>query len=373
MKREKQRRTKKEVKSSCLAALLEGTAELLLYAFGVGVILLLGGKLDGEWLDSDLLVLIGLAALLGLLGILSAVFKHSRRIKNRKDQAAMHALCDLHTHSTFSDGTKSPEALVDEASALGLSAVALTDHNTLKGLLSFLSAAKQKKLTAVAGIEISSDYEGTELHIVGLFLKEEHYGAINSLLAEMKRNKEKSNVELVARLNAAGYLIDYDEVKASATDGNINRAHIASLLTQKGYTESVKEAFDTLLAKGGGYYEEAKRIPSLKVISFLNSIGAVSVLAHPLVSMNEEALRAFLPQAREAGLDAIETHYSTYSREETALATELAHSYGLLESGGSDYHADRKPDIFLGVGRGTLAVPYSFYEALKTRYEVKNK
>ena len=331
------------------------------------MIWLLGGSTEDAWLDGDLAFLIGALVILLLclgIGFLSMLFS---RAKIRRKREIMYTRCDLHTHSTFSDGTATPEALVAEAERLGLRAIALTDHNTVDGLPSFLAAAEGKRVRAVAGIEISTDYGDTELHVVGLFLKEEQYDAIKALLDELRKNKERSNLALIERLNAAGYDLDYDELKASSPSGNINRAHVATILTQRGYTESVKEAFDTLLAKDGGFYEQPKRLPTLDVISFLNAIGVVSVLAHPLLSMDKDALCALLPEARAHGLDAIETHYSTYDEETTALATEIAREYGLLESGGSDYHAARKPDISLGVGRGTLTVPYSFLEALEKR------
>ena len=160
--------------------------------------------------------------------------------------------CDLHTHSIYSDGTWTPAQIIDEAERIGLSAIALTDHNTVAGLPYFFEAAKGKSVKAIGGVELSTDFEDVELHLVGLYIEEEHFDAIESLVAELKKRKEESNLLLVSALNAAGYAIDYEEIKAGTPKQHINRAHFASALVEKGYVSSIKEAFDTLLSKTGG-------------------------------------------------------------------------------------------------------------------------
>lgn len=275
--------------------------------------------------------------------------------------------CDLHTHSIFSDGTWTPAQLFDEAQRIGLGAIALTDHNTIAGLPDFLEAARGREVEAVPGIEFSTDWNGTELHILGLFVLPEHYEAITQLLADAQRRKDESNAALVAALRGAGYDLDYEMIKASTPGGSVNRAHIAAELTRLGYTESVKDAFKRLLSQKCGYYCPPKRMTAYEAIRFIKSIGAVAVLAHPLLSMDVSELMAFLPDAAEAGLDAIETDYSTYDAQTAAAARMAADSFGLLYSGGSDFHGDNKPDIALGSGKGNLTVPIGYYVALKGR------
>ena len=160
--------------------------------------------------------------------------------------------------------------------------------------------------------------------------------------------------------------IDYDEIK-SATHGIVNRAHIAAKLTEKGYTGSIKEAFATLLAKDGKYFVQPRRLDVFETIEFIKSIGAVAVLAHPFLNLSESELREFLPEAIRHGLDGMETLYSTYDLETTALSVSIAREYGLAESGGSDFHGARKPDITLGTGRGDLCVPDTFLKDLRSR------
>lgn len=272
--------------------------------------------------------------------------------------------CDLHTHSYFSDGTYSPTELINEAEALGLSAVVLCDHNTVDGVDEFLAAAEGKSVEAISGIEFSTDYGDVELHIVGMFIAPAHFDAVGSLVAELRRRKDESNITLINNLRADGYEIDYDEIKAG-TRGIINRAHIAAKLTEKGYTGSIKAAFATLLSKDSKYYVQPRRLDVFETIKFIKSIGAVAVLAHPFLNLNEDELRTFLPKAKAAGLDAMETLYSTYDDTTTALSVSIVEEYGLKQSGGSDFHGSRKPDISLGVGRGNLRVPSAFVEQLK--------
>lgn len=270
--------------------------------------------------------------------------------------------CDLHTHSAFSDGTYTPAQILEEAEALGLTAVALTDHNDIGGLPEFMAAAAGKKVTAVPGIEFSADYGKTELHIVALFVHEEDYPAVGKLMEQTMLRKEESNILLVERLGAAGYKLDYAELKASTIDGFVNRAVVGAALVQKGYVASVQEAFDKLLKPEHGFYEQPKREDVFDIIRFIRSIGAVSVLAHPFLNLSKEELDVFLKKAVDAGLDAMEVAYSTYDEETAALAKEMAEKYGLLFSGGSDFHGSTKPDIALGSGRGNLCIPDSWWK-----------
>ena len=272
-------------------------------------------------------------------------------------------ICDLHTHSNYSDGTFSPTELVEEAKRVGLSAIALTDHNNVGGIEEFDLACKKYNIEGVFGTEFSTDYKQTELHILGLFIKKENLSDVNSVCEEVRRNKDESNRIMIQRLKNAGYEIDYDEVR-SICNGTMNRAHIGEILYKKGYTKTVKEVFKTILSKNGSIYHSAKRLDVIKVIEFIKSIGAVPVLAHPFLDLNEMELREFLMLAIPHGLVGMETVYSTYTEEQTALAKQIAKEYNLKESGGSDFHGYRKADISLATGKGNLVVPYEFYKNL---------
>lgn len=279
----------------------------------------------------------------------------------------MKEYCDLHIHSIFSDGTDTPARLVELAQEAELSAVALCDHNTVAGLPDFLTAAQGGEVEAIPGVEISTDYAEKELHILALLVEEAHYEAITQLLAEGDCRKEKSNIDLVEALNRAGYRLDYEAIKAQTPQGHINRAHIAAEMTRLGYVESVQAAFQTLLSPKHGYYQPPARVGAYEAIRFIKSIGAVAVLAHPFLSMDEALLRAFLPEAVACGLDGMEVYYSKYDAATTTLAMEIAREYGILPSGGSDYHGGNKPDISIGTGRGALRIPAAWLKELKNR------
>lgn len=275
--------------------------------------------------------------------------------------------CDLHLHSYYSDGTNSPATVVQMARELGLSTIALTDHNTVKGLAEFVSAANSCEMDAIAGIEFSVDYKGMELHLLGLCIDGKYFSEIEELMDEYLRIREQSNRDMVNALRNDGYLIDYDEIIAKSANGYVNRAHIGAELTEKGYTPSVRVAFDTLLNKKGPYFKPRKFPNVFEMIEYIGKIGGVSVLAHPFLQFNENELREFLSEAKKHGLDGMETVYTEFSEEQILLLRNIAREFELLESGGSDFHGSTKPDVAMGVGFGDLKVPASFAEQIKAR------
>lgn len=277
---------------------------------------------------------------------------------------------DLHLHSTHSDGTLTPAEIISRAKALELTAVALTDHNTVSGLPDFLSEAEKQDVTAVAGIELSTVYQDREIHLLGLFIPAEAFPVITALMQDYLTRKEQSNRDLADRLAADGYRVDYNAIKAATPDGNVNRALIAKELMAKGYVTSVKEAFDTLLGEGMGYYTPPERLDFFDAIRFLRSIHTLPVWAHPLQYMDEPTVRAILPAAVEAGLMGLEVMHSSYDESTIARTKALADEFGLLYSGGSDFHGAVKPDVKPGVGNRsgeTPNIPDEYYEKLRER------
>lgn len=276
----------------------------------------------------------------------------------------MKKICDLHSHSTFSDGTLTPTELVELAEKQGLSALALTDHNTAGGLKEFMEAGKNSSVITVPGCEFTTEWHGKEIHIVGLFFAEETWTEIEDFLELQHLAKISSNHLMIERLNKAGYMVTEEEAAAMTDGRDFNRSHVARVLAAKKYVSSVKEAFETLLKDGGGFYVPAKRITSLAAIRFIKVFGATAVMAHPFLNLTYDEMMEFLPEAKKAGLDAIETRYTEFSEKMTHDAVELAERFGLKQSGGSDYHGAAKPWISLGKGRGNLEVPFTFYEDL---------
>ena len=281
----------------------------------------------------------------------------------------MDKICDLHTHSVFSDGTFTPQELIDSAMDIGLSAIALTDHNTVDGLPDFLKAAQGRPIEAVAGAEFSVDLNGTELHLLGLFLKPKYFAEINGLMLDYIRRKEDSNIDLIDALASDGVVIDYEKLKAATPNGKVNRAHIAFEMVVRGYTSSTQESFKKYLAPSCGYYREPRRPTAFEMIDYIRSIGALPVLAHPFLNLDEKRLTEFLPRAKDAGLCGMECLYTKNDEHTTALSFALAQRFGLLPSGGSDFHGRNKPDTHLATGKGNLIIPYQIYLDLKNELQ----
>ena len=291
-------------------------------------------------------------------------------IRKQRNGVLMKEFCDLHVHSVYYDGTWTPEQLIREAERLQLGALALCDHNTVGGLPDLLEAARESGVQAVPGIEFSTEYRGSELHILALFVEPEHYEAVTEYVQKMQRRKEESNLALVAALKRVGIEVDYAAVKAATPAGVVNRALIAAEMVRKGYCETVQEAFRRWLSPEHGYFVPPKRLDALETIRFIRSIGAVSVLAHPFLNLKkEEDLRCFLSEAE--GWDGRETEYATFTPGQRRLAGAIAEEFGLLPSGGSDFHGANKPDICLGTGRGDLQVGADCYRNLVERARQK--
>ena len=279
----------------------------------------------------------------------------------------MSKICDLHTHSVYSDGTCTPAEIIDEAIKIGLCAVALTDHNTIDGLTDFIEAARGKDIEIVPGAEFSVDYEGTELHVLGLFIDPEQFDKVSALMADVNRKKEESNIALIESLSRAGYPLDYESIKAKTPNGMINRSHIADAMVEKGYVSSKEECFNTLLSPSAGHYKEPQRLTAFEIISFIKSINALPVLAHPFLNEEEkDKIVKFLSLAKDEGLVGIECYYSTYSDADTNELLGLSDRIGLVCSGGSDFHGKAKQNLELGSGYGNLKIPYECYTKLKS-------
>ena len=279
---------------------------------------------------------------------------------------------DFHIHTTHSDGSFTPAEILSMAKEAGLSAVALTDHNTVSGVPAFMAEAARQGVTAVAGTELSTLYHGKEIHILGLFIPESRYADVGALTAEYNTYKDKSNRDLIAALAKGGYTLDYEEMLRKYPDCTINRAHFARELVARGYVPTVSEAFDRILDEKNGYYVPPKRLELAEAIRFLRSIGAVTVWAHPLQFLDEATVREILPIAMDAGLLGMEVQHSSYDEDTVLLSKAIADEFGLLYSGGSDYHGTAKPKVKLGVGSlegEEPNIPDEYYEKLRQAAE----
>ena len=278
---------------------------------------------------------------------------------------------DLHTHSTCSDGSMSPTELVAHASARGVSAIALSDHDTVAGIDEALAAGKNYNVEVVPAIEFSVQSE-TETHILGFYI--DHKSPIlQEALQNINSVRHQRTVNTCEKLRALGFDVTMEEALEIAPAGIIGRAHFARLLVEKGFISSVKEGFDKYLANGRPAYDGTQYLTAADAVELINSIGGVSFVAHPhLIRLDDNALREFLMSLKAFGLSGIEGYYNEYTPEMQSYFQSLANELGLDISGGTDFHAKMKPHIEIGIGQGNMSVPYSVLNRIKELVNIKH-
>lgn len=278
----------------------------------------------------------------------------------------MEKFIDLHVHSTISDGTFTPEELVSYALKKGLAAFALTDHDTTDGLLAAQKAAKSTGLEVVCGIELSTTWQNRDVHIIGLDIDCSNT-SFQKILQEFQDSRELRNDKVLALLQKENISITRKEMEKSFPDSIWTRAHFARFLLEHHYVGSIKEAFDRYLGDHARCYVPREKVTPIQAIALIHQGGGKAIFAHPLLCrFSKERLESLLDVLEKAGLDGMETMYSTYTPSEQQRMTKLARRYGLKGSGGSDFHGANKPHIDLGCGQGNLQIPYSVLEELRS-------
>ena len=282
-------------------------------------------------------------------------------------------IVDLHVHSNKSDGSFSPTELVNYAMEKGLTAFALTDHDTTAGLDEAIEAAKGKDIEVIPGIEFSTEYEGKDIHIVGLYI--DYKGDIfQNQIRNFVDSRIERNRKMCQNLQAAGIDITYEKLLAAFPDSVITRAHYAKYLLEHGAVKSMPEAFDKYLGDHTRYFVSREKVTPMQAVQLILAAGGIPVLAHPtLYHMSDRRLELLLYRLKEAGLIAMECIYSTYSAAEERQMKALADKYGLLPSGGSDFHGTTKPKLDLAVGYGSLVIPEEILINLKKVLPDKTK
>ncbi len=282
-------------------------------------------------------------------------------------------LVDLHTHSTASDGTSSPAELLALARARGIGALALTDHDTTSGLGEFLlEAGKYPDIAAVAGVEVSVKHYDFSIHILGLFI-DPASEPLSRMLQEMRKSRNDRNGLIAFKLQKQGYDISIDEVVALAGGECPGRPHFARILVEKGYFSTLQEAFDKCLKRGrGGYCKRDLPMPA-DAIEAIHKAGGLAIWAHPMSysDVDRRTISKIVKFMVGKGLDGLEAYYPLFSKEQTACLLEIAEQYSLAVSGGSDFHGINMKNIDIGVGDGSLSIPFSVYENLKAFHAVK--
>lgn len=272
---------------------------------------------------------------------------------------------DLHVHSNISDGTLSPKELVLYAKKNQLRAFALTDHDTIKGIAKAKEEGKNHNIEIISGIELSTFYQNTELHILGLFIDETNSYFLNKL-EQFILEREKRNEKMIYLLNKLGINIRLEDVINVAKDAVITRAHIAKALYLKGFVKSFEEAFEKYIGNNCIAYVSREIITPKKAINLILKAGGIPILAHPFIyNFSQSQLKNVIDELTLLGLKGIEAIYSLHSPQEESFLKQIARNNELLISGGSDFHGTNKPFIDLGCGKGHLYIPYKYLDLMK--------
>ncbi|MCD2492711.1 PHP domain-containing protein [Lacrimispora sp. NSJ-141] len=268
---------------------------------------------------------------------------------------------DLHMHSTYSDGSFTPEELAALAKKKELAAVSLTDHDTAAGTPEMLEACDRLGIQAIPGIELSCTWQGKSVHILGYGMDWQAPGFLEQL-AYWQTDRENRNQKIVKKLQNGGFDISMEALHRHFKGAVLTRANIAVYLAEKDQIADKDTAFSKLIGKGCPYYVSRKPVAPEEAISFLLSYGGMPVFAHPILChMCEMQLDSFTGHLKALGLRGIEGYYSGYTSSDEASIARIAKKHGLFLTGGSDFHGTAKPSVSLGTGKGNLRVPYSCF------------
>ena len=274
---------------------------------------------------------------------------------------------DLHVHSNVSDGTYTPKELVNYALEKHLAAFALTDHDTVAGIEEAKEAAKNKDILLIPGIEVSAEYRGRDIHLLGYGLSYQKK-EFQEKLEQFQKSREKRNEELLKKLEENGIFITMQEMKEEYGNAILTRAHFAKMMKKKGYLENYKEALQKYIGQGCPCYVPKKTITPEEATELIRLANGKIVLAHPLLYHLElRELEELVQYLKELGLEGIEAIYSLNTQIDDYHMKEMAKKYGLFITGGSDFHGSTKPDIDLGCGKGNLKIPEELLKNILVR------
>ncbi|MFZ5776082.1 MAG: PHP domain-containing protein [Thermodesulfobacteriota bacterium] len=278
----------------------------------------------------------------------------------------MNGHIDLHVHSTRSDGTLSPTALVDLAARRQLAAIALTDHDTMAGVEEAVARGKKTGVAVLPGIEVSSTHQATPLHILGFGPDHTHPG-LTALIVRLQQAREQRNAAMLDRLNHLGIAITPDELAHSGCD-QIGRPHFARLLVAKGYAANSQDAFARYLKRGAAAYVEHAKPPTEEVIARITEAGGLPMLAHPAsIDPSLNKVPELVASLAALGLAGLEAYYPTHTNTTRRVLQEIAARHQLLVCGGTDFHGKGYSAAPLGGSPKTMRVPIAVWQAIQAR------
>ena len=281
-------------------------------------------------------------------------------------------MIDLHLHSTYSDGTHTPEELVKMARATGLKVISITDHDTVDGTGEAIAAGAKHGVRIVSGVELSVFLDDFNFHLLGYYFDWRHEG-LKAKLDRLQESRSKRNTVILANLNKLGLGISEEELQRVSNSGQTGRPHIARLLVEKNIVKDIDQAFALYLRKGRPGYAKRFIYHVEEAIALLHESGGCAVLAHPAqVSRSIPLLEDLLAHLKKMGLDGVETHYPTQKGSFLKSLKRLTAAHGLFETGGSDYHGDIRPNTAMA-GNKTDAVPQDLMEQMDNYFHLQHK
>jgi predicted metal-dependent phosphoesterase TrpH len=281
-----------------------------------------------------------------------------------------HLGIDLHIHSTASDGSLTPSEILRQAQKLRLAAIAITDHDSLEGSKAARRTGIPSSLKFLTGVEISAAYPpffpgSGSFHILGYRIRLDDT-ILNQSLGRLRQARKNRNPQILERLDKLGFPLSIEEVQQAAGQGQIGRPHIAQAMMNKGFVQSIDEAFDNYLGNNKPAYVDKYRIACAEAIRIILGADGIPVLAHPglLNSKNKSDLEALIVNLKTIGIKGIEAYYPKHTRQKMKDYIEIADRHNLLVTGGTDFHGDIMPKIKIGSADGTLHIPFRLYEKL---------
>ncbi|HKS36260.1 MAG TPA: PHP domain-containing protein [Verrucomicrobiae bacterium] len=270
---------------------------------------------------------------------------------------------DLHLHTNFSDGTYTPEELAARAQQLDLTAIALTDHDTVEGCTRAGAACENAGIEFIPATELTAELDGNELHLLGYFVDAENPRLLNEM-ARFQKVRQSRIHEMVQRLNQLGVPLQADAVFAIANCRSPGRPHVGRALVQGGFCHNMDEAFERFLKKSRPAWVPKFKISALGAIELIHQAGGLAVMAHPGLNRTDE----IIPELAAAGLDGLECFHTKHTPSTSGHYLRLAKEYNLAITGGSDCHGLSKGKPLIG----TVKLPYEYVEQLKSRLPDRN-
>lgn len=281
-----------------------------------------------------------------------------------------HLGIDLHIHSTASDGSLTPSEILRQAQKLKLAAIAITDHDSLEGSKAAIRAGIPSSIKFLNGVEISAAYPpfltgSGSFHILGYRLRLDDT-VLNQSLDKLREARKNRNPQILKRLNKLGFPLSLEEVREAAGRGQIGRPHIARAMMNKGFVQSIDEAFDNFLGNDKPAYVDKYRIACAEAIRIILGADGIPVLAHPgLLNIKSKTdFDELVVNLKAIGINGIEVYYPDHTLQQIDFYIEIANRHNLLITGGTDFHGDIMPKIKMGSGNGNLFIPYELYEKL---------